>query len=448
MPRAAAAVVVVLLAGIASASASMADPDPTAGDVAAAHAAVASAATAVAQIELELAVQQSELDAAWTAVDAAGEAYTQAIVDRDDARAASALAHTQLASATRQQEAARADLGTIALEAYRSGGSMDGMSALLSADGLDDFQARTTAIGKLGQRAEQAVQRFEATMAVASTLGARAATATAAAEAAATRAQGALDTAGAAQTAAEAKVAAVAARRTELITELAARRSTSVEVERARQASLDAERAARADAAARAAHAATTSVATPVATPVPATPSTSAPPTAPPATATPVAGPSSTPTPAPEPPVTTPAPDSTGSVLYGLGTGSQRGSAGQGQAAVDWAVAQVGKPYVWGAAGADSFDCSGLTSQAWRAAGVSINRTSRDQYRQVLKISYDSMRPGDLIFWGSDTSDPSSITHVAMFAGGNQMVEAPRPGVPLRVTSIRWAGTMSYAGRP
>jgi cell wall-associated NlpC family hydrolase len=115
---------------------------------------------------------------------------------------------------------------------------------------------------------------------------------------------------------------------------------------------------------------------------------------------------------------------------------------------VAWAVQQVGKTYVYGGSGPDSFDCSGLTMRAWEAAGVRINRTSRDQYRQVYKISYDSMRPGDLIFWGTDAADPGSVYHVAMYVGDGQMVEASRPGVPLRVTPIRWSSTMPYAGRP
>lgn len=113
-----------------------------------------------------------------------------------------------------------------------------------------------------------------------------------------------------------------------------------------------------------------------------------------------------------------------------------------------WALERVGTPYLYGGTGPDGFDCSGLTMRAWSAAGVAINRTSRDQYRQVRKISYDSLRPGDLIFWGSVPSDPGSIHHVAMYVGGGQMVEAPRPGVPVRVTAVRWSGTMPFAGRP
>jgi peptidoglycan DL-endopeptidase CwlO len=103
---------------------------------------------------------------------------------------------------------------------------------------------------------------------------------------------------------------------------------------------------------------------------------------------------------------------------------------------------------VYGASGPDSYDCSGLTMRAWQAAGVPLYRTSRDQYRQVRKISYDDLRPGDLVFWGTNPSNPGSVYHVAMYIGGGQIVEAPRPGLTVRVTAMRWSSTMPYAGRP
>ena len=108
----------------------------------------------------------------------------------------------------------------------------------------------------------------------------------------------------------------------------------------------------------------------------------------------------------------------------------------------------MGLPYGWGSAGPDAYDCSGLTMTAWASQGVGITRTSRSQYQYVKKITYAQMRPGDLIFWATDTSNPATIHHVAMYAGGGMMVEAARPGVPLRVTPVRYAGTMAYAGRP
>lgn len=451
--RAAVVAALALVAGVLGGSASWADPVDD-QDVADANAAVDDAASAVARIEVELALGQSKLDAAWQAVGVAGEAYTQATVDADAARAASREATTKAKAAEQAAEQARAELAGIALEAYRSGGSMDAVGALLSSDGIDDLVARSDAIERLGSRADRALQRFQAADVVAGTLQAHAAAAAQDAQDAADRAQQSLEEAQHAQAEAEKTVSDVQAQRETLITRLAQARQVSVEVERQRQAQLDADRQARQEAAARAQRETPTS-ATPSSgtgsTARPTTPTTSGPTSAPP-TSTPDPGSSPTsgatppappPTQPPAQPPTAPTPDP-----YGLGTGSQRGSAGQGQAAVDWAVARVGTPYVYGAAGPDSYDCSGLTMRAWQAAGVSLYRTSRDQYRQVRKISYDDLRPGDLVFWGTDPSNPGSVYHVAMYIGGGQIVEAPRPGLTVRVTAMRWSGTMPYAGRP
>jgi cell wall-associated NlpC family hydrolase len=113
-----------------------------------------------------------------------------------------------------------------------------------------------------------------------------------------------------------------------------------------------------------------------------------------------------------------------------------KGSA-QGQQAVKYATAQMGKPYEWGAEGPDSFDCSGLTSQAWADAGVAIPRTSQEQWRQLRRVDIKDMRPGDLIIYFDDAS------HVAMYVGNGAMVHAPRPG---RSITMAGAGSMPILG--
>lgn len=445
--------VLALVGALGAASASHAEPDGPDDELHAARAAVIGTASEVAAVELELAAQTATLDTAWDAVATAAEDYAQALVARDAAALEAADAAAREAAAAEQVEAARSELGAIAMQAYRSGGSMDGLGAMLSADGFEDLVDRTDAMSRLGSQAERLVQQFEAAELVASTLGRRADEAAGTAATTAAAAEAALASAEALQADAEEKVAEIARERERLIARLAEYRQTTVEIERTRQAALEEARTARAEAAA-----ATAVGVPPTATPTPPAPSpttvvTADPPPVVPVTANPPATVDPpTPPPAPvvaAPPVVapTPAPPPTADP-YGLGTGSQRGTADQGAAAVAWAVQQVGKAYQLGATGPDAFDCSGLTSQAWRAAGVSINRTSRDQYRQVRKITYAEMRPGDLIFYGSDGSDPGSIGHVAMFIGNGQMVEAPRPTVPLRVTSVRWSGTMPFAGRP
>ncbi|UNS98957.1 C40 family peptidase [Streptomyces tubbatahanensis] len=105
-------------------------------------------------------------------------------------------------------------------------------------------------------------------------------------------------------------------------------------------------------------------------------------------------------------------------------------SSGQGREALDWAMDQVGKPYVWGAEGPDSFDCSGLTSQAWRHAGRTIPRTSQEQWRRLPRVPLDELRPGDLVIYRR------GATHVGMYAGAGRVVQAPRPGADVQVTPL------------
>jgi cell wall-associated NlpC family hydrolase len=108
-----------------------------------------------------------------------------------------------------------------------------------------------------------------------------------------------------------------------------------------------------------------------------------------------------------------------------------------GKIAVAYATTQMGKPYEWGAEGPDSYDCSGLTSQAWASAGKPIPRTSQEQWKQLRHVDIKDMRPGDLIIYFDDAS------HVAMYLGDGAIVHAPRPG---RTVTITGAGTMPILG--
>lgn len=142
--------------------------------------------------------------------------------------------------------------------------------------------------------------------------------------------------------------------------------------------------------------------------------------------------------------------------LASAGQGDDRGSrsnprsepmpsvpaSGRAAVAVASARAQVGKPYVWGATGPGSFDCSGLTSYVWRQAGVSIPRTSRDQYAAGVKVSRSALRPGDLVYFGMP------IYHVAVYIGGGQMVSAPEPGQLVKYQSMTVFPDYTGATRP
>lgn len=97
---------------------------------------------------------------------------------------------------------------------------------------------------------------------------------------------------------------------------------------------------------------------------------------------------------------------------------------GDASAVVTLASSQVGKSYVWGGNGPDSFDCSGLTAYVYsKAAGVSLGRTTYAQVKQGTTVSMDSLQPGDLLFWGS----ASAPYHVGIYVGNNQYIHAATP---------------------
>jgi hypothetical protein len=92
------------------------------------------------------------------------------------------------------------------------------------------------------------------------------------------------------------------------------------------------------------------------------------------------------------------------------------------------AASRVGLPYVWGATGPNSFDCSGLVQWSFAKAGVTMPRVSEDQWLTGPHIPYQDARPGDLLFWHYDPTDPTNIDHVAIYAGNGMMLVAPHTG--------------------
>ncbi|MEV0638877.1 NlpC/P60 family protein [Streptomyces sp. NPDC050619] len=105
--------------------------------------------------------------------------------------------------------------------------------------------------------------------------------------------------------------------------------------------------------------------------------------------------------------------------------------------ALAFARAQIGKPYVWGATGPGSYDCSGLTQAAWKAAGVDIPRVTYDQVNAGTTVSLSNAQPGDLVFFYDD------ISHVGMYIGNGMMIHAPKPGAYVREESIYYDGESS-----
>lgn len=114
--------------------------------------------------------------------------------------------------------------------------------------------------------------------------------------------------------------------------------------------------------------------------------------------------------------------------------------------AIDFAIGQIGLPYVWGgdglASGEAGFDCSGLTHAAYAAAGVDLPRTAHTQFLAVPHVQ--QLRPGDLVFYGNPNT---KIHHVGLYIGNGQMINAPNFGEPVQVEPVRSSG-LAGAGRP
>jgi cell wall-associated NlpC family hydrolase len=133
--------------------------------------------------------------------------------------------------------------------------------------------------------------------------------------------------------------------------------------------------------------------------------------------------------------------------MSGVGTVQSWLQAGPvARAAVRWALAQLGDPYRWGAGGPDTFDCSGLTSSAYRAAGVAIPRVSRAQWGAGPHVAVANLLPGDLVFYADNPADPATIHHVGIYIGNGLMVHAPHTGDVVRVASI-WRESFAGATR-
>jgi peptidoglycan DL-endopeptidase CwlO len=114
---------------------------------------------------------------------------------------------------------------------------------------------------------------------------------------------------------------------------------------------------------------------------------------------------------------------------------------GRAAAAIAFARAQLGKPYVYAASGPDSYDCSGLTMAAWGAAGVSLPHYSGAQYDMLPKVPLSAMQPGDLVFWGGGGSQ-----HVGIYIGGGLMIHAPHTGDVVKIAPVY--GSPVGAARP
>lgn len=387
---AALAAVGALLLVVLPASGATAEPTPSAGEVAAARAAARSVAADVGVLEAQLAQAQARLDALGAAVAEAAEAYNGAVYELERARAAAAAAAARAAAAGVDLDAARRDVGRLAAASYKMGGSLGGMAAFASGQQASSVLGTAATLEALGRRQDAVLDRVRVQGVVTEVLRRQASDAVAEQQAAA-------DRAAAAKAAVEARVqdqagqvSELTALRTVLRGQLAQALSRSSELAEARRAGLARaaqERAAaerRARAAAREARERAGGGGTPVRG----------------------------------------------------GSSSSRGTTAGAATAIDFARAQLGEPYVYAAAGPDSWDCSGLTMMAWRAGGVDLPHWSVAQYDVSKPVSAAEVRPGDLVFFAHDPADFRSIYHVGLYVGDGMMIDAPHPGATVRLTDV------------
>lgn len=452
-------VAVLALSGGVLVSAATAEP-PSEEDIAAARAAEGRTEASIAELEVELARLATQLEEATVRAQVANEDFlaAQAALDAATDRAEEARAAAD--EAQQEVEQQRTEIGRIAMAAYRSGpGALGPIEPLLSADSFENAMERATLTDRIGTRADEALQRFQAAELVATTFQRRADEAAqeqeAATEALAAAAAEARDAAASAET----QLALSADRRESLITQLAEQRGTTAELERQRQEALEGERRRREEELARAAAieaarqqeaAARSHARTPRETAEPAgdtrreTPQRPEQPVRPsPGPTEPTPEPTRAPAPAPAP---SPRPTPPPAPAPAPAPQPPPSSSDAGRQALEWARTQIGKPYVWGATGPDGYDCSGLTQTAFARAGVSLPRTTRAQYAATTRVPVDQLRPGDLIFY-SNNGAPSGIYHVAIYAGDGMRLHAPSPGKTVELVPMYWPNVLPYGGR-
>jgi cell wall-associated NlpC family hydrolase len=122
-------------------------------------------------------------------------------------------------------------------------------------------------------------------------------------------------------------------------------------------------------------------------------------------------------------------------------------TAAQLTTALKAAESRRGLPYVWGAAGPTSFDCSGLVQWSFAQAGISMPRVAADQARTGAAVPVNQLRPGDLLFYHTDPTAPGYISHVAIYLGNGWMIQAPQPGMDVEVVPASFDSQFAGAVR-
>lgn len=431
-------VAVLLVGGVLGPSipAAIAAPAaPSWDDVEGARGDVEATRLAIDRITEQAAAMAAELEAVRTAAIDAGERL-QAATD------ALASAEQQLAVLERRHETAaqRADnsgaqAAQLAAQLARAGGGDVTMALIVSGDDADALLYRLGTVSALSARVDEVLARAVADRNTADALAQQADTARAARAEAVTAAETVQAETAAAAARAENRAAAQQTLLDDLAEKLAMLTGRSAALEREYLDSLEHGAPGSGGSGSGGAPAPSPSSAPPAPGPSAPAPSPSAPAPSP-SPSTPSA-PAPSPTPEPAPP----------------SGGVPTPNAAVVTAALDFARAQLGEPYRWGAAGPDEWDCSGLTMMAYSAGGLAIGGHSVSaQYNRAasrgLLVPYSQAMPGDLIFYSYGGSASGSKYHVAIYIGGGQMLEAPSAGKPVRIVTVRSYDRIPVVARP
>lgn len=417
---------------------------PSPDDIAKAKESEAATATASAKLEAILSSANDRLQASTLAAMGTNNAYTDALVVLEERTADAETATAKAAEASSAHKNAKAQLGQLAGSLYKSGGLDLGVQTILASSDADDTLYQASTLLALSANRAHTFAAAQAAAATSTALNAQAEAAskaaqeaTAAAEASRTQAQGAAD-------AQAAVVAENQSQREVLLQRLATLHNTTTALEGAR---VDALANKAQEEALKAQIAASTNAPVPerppVVAPKPSVPNPPAP--QPPAPNPPAPKPPAPTTPPPVippvkppvvPPVETPKPTPPPSGSYT-------------QVMVNYAMSKVGGPYQWGGNGPTAFDCSGLVQQAFASAGISVPRQGTDQFWAApQRVPLSQMRYGDLLVFNDNGA--GQFTHIAIYIGNNQVVQALNPNQPIQVTPLSWMSGMKlypYAAR-
>jgi cell wall-associated NlpC family hydrolase len=363
---------------------------PTAAQVQAGKDRVARLERQVRAASDAVAASQAALDQLGTAAEVAIEGYDKAVVVATAAQQRLAADQTVLDAAAARVGTARGRVGDFAADAYR-GGTLSDLDALLSSDGPQTMLYRLSQIDAVARVQRNVLEDLAAAQVYQRGVQQQAATIAHQAAAAAKSAAEARDRAQQQVAAQTAAVAGLKQAQQHLADVLRGARAHATALERARLAALA---RAREEAAARRAAAAAAALRRKASHPV-------------------------------------------HSFGGGGGSGSYANtvSAATERAALNFAESQLGKPYQWGAAGPDSYDCSGLVMWAYAHVGVTVDHWTGFQWNEGAHIPLSDLRAGDLVFFATDTNDTNTIHHVGMYIGNGQMVEAPYTGANVRISN-------------